>query len=205
VLLLKRGMRSKLTISHLNTCQLPKFIILNEYEKPYFKTELDTIANRYGTWDTESGSKKSFSNVLDGGDDWYGTVKDIKKSGSFGMAPYKAFITYFETIILNLRDKITKHINHGRSVFAYITKYPLDIPNVIHTVRTGIFSIAKELDIPITLVAIDFIDTKFHNIQKQNFHLEIGDTFKVDNIQQAVYNSRKYYKKTGYKSIWILW
>jgi hypothetical protein len=96
----------------------------------------------------------------------------------------------------NTKTEITKHINHGRSIFAYITKYPLDIPNVIHTVRTGLFSIAKELDIPVTLVAIDFIDTQFHNIQKQNFHLEIGDTFKVDNIQQAVYKSRKYYKKT---------
>jgi hypothetical protein len=83
---------------------------LDEYEKPYFKTELDTIANRYGTWDTESGSKKSFSNVLDGGDDWYGTVKDIKKSGSFGMDPYKLFIKYFETTISDLRDKIEKHI-----------------------------------------------------------------------------------------------
>ena len=62
--------------------------------------------------------------------------------------------------------------------------------------RTGLFSIAKELDIPITLVAIDFVDTQFNNIQKQNFHIEIGDTFKVDNIQDAVYKSRKYYKKT---------
>ena len=96
----------------------------------------------------------------------------------------------------NTKTEIIKHINDGRSIFAYITKYPLDIPNVIHTVRTGLFSIAKELDIPITLVAIDFVDTQFNNIQKQNFHIEIGDTFKVDNIQDAVYKSRKYYKKT---------
>ena len=96
----------------------------------------------------------------------------------------------------NTKSEIIKHINDGRSIFAYITKYPLDLPNVIHTIRTGLFSIAKELNIPITLVAIDFIDTEFHNIQKQNFHIEIGDTFIVNNIEDAIYKSRKYYKKT---------
>ena len=96
----------------------------------------------------------------------------------------------------NTKSEIIKHINDGRSIFAYITKYPLDLPNVIHTIRTGLFSIAKELNIPITLVAIDFIHTEFHNIQKQNFHIEIGDTFIVNNIEDAIYKSRKYYKKT---------
>ena len=57
-------------------------------------------------------------------------------------------------------------------------------------------SIAKELNIPITLVAIDFIDTKFNNIQRQNFHIKIGETFKVDNIREAIHKSRKYFQKT---------
>ena len=101
----------------------------------------------------------------------------------------------------NTKNEIISHVNDGRSIFAYITKNPLDIPNVIHTVRTGLFSIAKELNIPITLVAIDFIDRKFNNIQKQNFHIEIGETFYVDNIKQAVYKTRKYYNKTLTKFI----
>lgn len=101
----------------------------------------------------------------------------------------------------NTKDDILKHISEGRSIFAYITKYPLDIPNVINKVRTGMFSIAKELDIPITLVAIDFVDTKYFNIQRQNFHIEIGETFKVDTIQNAVYKTRTYYKKTLTKFI----
>ena len=101
----------------------------------------------------------------------------------------------------NTKNEIISHVNDGRSIFAYITKNPLDIPNVIHTVRTGLFSIAKELNIPITVVAIDFIDRKFNNIQKQNFHIEIGETFYVDNIKQAVYKTRKYYNKTLTKFI----
>jgi hypothetical protein len=99
------------------------------------------------------------------------------------------------------KNEIITHVNQGRSIFAYITKYPSDKPNVIHTVRSGLFSIAKELNIPITLVAIDFIDTKFNNIQKQNFHIEIGETFKVDNIREAIYKSRKYFQKTLTKFI----
>ena len=96
----------------------------------------------------------------------------------------------------NTKTEIIGHVNEGRSIFAYITKYPLDIPNIIHSIRTGLFSIAKELGIPITLVAFDFIDTQFHNIQTQNFHIEIGETFKVDNIREAVYKTRKYFRKT---------
>lgn len=96
----------------------------------------------------------------------------------------------------NTKNEILKHIKEGRSIFAYITKYPQDIPNVIHKVRTGMFSLAKELNIPITLVAIDYIDTQFYNIQKQNFHIDIGETFFVDNIQNAIYKTRKYYSKT---------
>jgi hypothetical protein len=99
------------------------------------------------------------------------------------------------------KNQILKHVNEGRSIFAYITKYPLDIPNVINSVRTGMFSIAKELNIPITLVAIDFIDTKFNNITKQNFHIEIGETFNIDNISEAVYKTRKFYSKTLTKFI----
>jgi hypothetical protein len=101
----------------------------------------------------------------------------------------------------NTKKEIVEHVSKGRSIFAYITKYPLDIPNVIHSVRSGMFSIAKELNIPITLIAFDFVDTQFHNIQKQNFHIEIGDTFKVDSVQDAIYKTRKFYNKTLTKFI----
>lgn len=99
------------------------------------------------------------------------------------------------------KNTILEHLTNGRSIFAYVTKYPLDIPNVIQNIRTGMFRIAKELNVPITLIAFDFVDTQFHNIQKQNFHIEIGDTFKVNSIQDAIYKTRKFYKKTLTKFI----
>jgi hypothetical protein len=101
----------------------------------------------------------------------------------------------------NIKNEILNHIKEGRSIFAYITKYPHDIPNMIHNVRSGMFSLAKELNIPINLVAIDYIDREFYNIQKQNFHIEIGETFNVDNVQDAIYKTRKYYRKTLTKFI----
>ena len=96
----------------------------------------------------------------------------------------------------NTKNEILKHVNEGRSIFAYITKYPQDIPNRIHKVRSGMFSLAKELNIPVTLVVFDYVDTQFYNIQKQNYQIEIGETFYVDNLQDAIYKTRKYYRKT---------
>jgi hypothetical protein len=92
------------------------------------------------------------------------------------------------------KKEIIEHVKNGRSIFTYITKYPRDIPNYIPKIRSGMFSIAKELDLPITLVAIDYIDIKFNIIQDQNFYIEIGDTFKVDNIQESIYKARKFYR-----------
>jgi len=96
----------------------------------------------------------------------------------------------------NTKKEIIKHINEGRSIFAYITKYPENVPNIINKVRSGMFSLAKELDIPITLVAIDYIDTKLCNIERQNFHIDIGDTFNVIDIRDSICKTRKYYGKT---------
>ena len=101
----------------------------------------------------------------------------------------------------NTKKEITEHINQGRSIFTYVTKYPRDIPNFIAKIRTGIFSIAKELDIPITLVAIDYIDIKYNIISEQNFQIEIGDTFKVDNVQLSIHRARKFFRNTMTKFI----
>ena len=105
----------------------------------------------------------------------------------------------------NIKNEMTNHITKGRSIFAYINtaKYPQDNPNIVYSsIRSGLYNIAKELDIPITLIAFDFIDTTFCNIQKQNFHIEIGETFKVENVREAIYKTRKFYNKalTKFKS-----
>jgi hypothetical protein len=99
----------------------------------------------------------------------------------------------------NIKNGITTHIKENRSIFAYINnaKYPQDNPSIVYSsIRSGLYNIAKELGIPITLVAFDFIDTAFCNIQKQNFHIEIGETFKVENVREAIYKTRKFFNKT---------
>ena len=59
-----------------------------------------------------------------------------------------------------------------------------------------IFCIAKQLNIPITLVCIDYIDTYFGAITKQNFRIRIGDTFMVDDVSSNVFEVKKFFKET---------
>ena len=92
------------------------------------------------------------------------------------------------------KNEISKHINQGRSVLSYITKYPKLRPNYIPTIRSGLFNISKELNIPITLVAIDYVDIKYGIMFKQNFNIVIGDTFIVENVQDSMYIAKKFYK-----------
>ena len=93
------------------------------------------------------------------------------------------------------KNEITKHINEGRSVLAYITKYPRLRPNYIPSIRSGLFNISKELNIPITLVAIDYVDINYGIMFKQNFNIVIGDTFNVENVSESMYKAKKFYKE----------
>lgn len=94
------------------------------------------------------------------------------------------------------KNEILKHINEGRSILAYITKYPSLRPNYIPSIRSGLFNISKELNIPITLVAIDYVDITNGIMFQQNFNIVIGDTFDVENVSQSMYKTKKFYKKT---------
>ena len=95
------------------------------------------------------------------------------------------------------KKEILKHLREGRSIFSYVTQYTYyGYPNYNFKVRKGLFNIAKELNIPITLVAIDYIDIKNHVIKKQNFGITIGDTFKIDDIDNDVYKSKIFFRNT---------
>lgn len=100
----------------------------------------------------------------------------------------KAKDSYEETKI-----QVMEHINAGRSVFSYVSKTPRLGPTHIQNMRSGMFKIAKELNLPVTPIVIDSIDMKFGAIPYQNFNLEIGDSFYVDDINQAVINTKKFY------------
>ena len=94
------------------------------------------------------------------------------------------------------KQEILHNIKSGRHVFAYVSKPPKLRPDYISSVRTGLFSIAKQLNIPITLVCIDYIDTYFGAITKQNFRIRIGDTFMVDDVSSNVFKVKKFFKET---------
>jgi len=94
------------------------------------------------------------------------------------------------------KSEIVKHIKEGRSILSYITKYPRLRPNYIQSIRSGLFNISKELNIPITLVAIDYADINNGIMYKQNFNIVIGDTFNVENVSESIYKTKKFYKKT---------
>lgn len=94
------------------------------------------------------------------------------------------------------KKQILEHTRQGRSIFTYITKHPKHKINYISKIRTGVFHIAKELDIPITPIVIDFIDTKFGSIPYQNFRIITGETFKVTNVKKQVYVTKVFFRNT---------
>jgi hypothetical protein len=96
----------------------------------------------------------------------------------------------------NTKNEISKNIKEGRSIFAYVTKTPRLGPTYIQDIRSGMFKLAKELNIPVTLMSIDYIDSKMGMIQSQNFHIEIGETFMVNDINESVHIAKKYFKNT---------
>ncbi len=100
----------------------------------------------------------------------------------------KAKDSYEET-----KNQVLDHINAGRSVFSYVSKTPRLGPTYIQNMRSGMFKIAKELNLPVTPIVIDAIDMKFGSIPYQNFNIEIGDSFYVDDVNEDVINTRKFY------------
>lgn len=96
----------------------------------------------------------------------------------------------------NTKKQIKEHINKNRYIFTYVTNNKKYKFNYISKIRSGVFHIAKELNIPITLLAIDYIDTKFGTIPYQNFRIHVGDTFYVEEPKNSIYKCKKFFKNT---------
>lgn len=94
----------------------------------------------------------------------------------------------------NTKKEVYKNIKEGRSVFSYITKTPRLGPTYIQNIRTGMFKLAKELNVPVTLIAIDYIDSTIGMIKSQNFNIVVGDTYDVVDINDSVYRAKKFFK-----------
>jgi hypothetical protein len=94
----------------------------------------------------------------------------------------------------NTKKEVCKNIKEGRSVFSYITKTPRLGPTYIQNIRTGMFKLAKELNVPVTLIAIDYIDSTIGMIKSQNFNIVVGDTYDIVDINDSVYRAKKFFK-----------
>lgn len=92
----------------------------------------------------------------------------------------------------NIKNKVYEHINNGTSVFTYANH---GISGTTGRIRTGLFKIAKKLNITITQIAIDNINYLFNCIQYQRFEIKIGETFYVnDPIRDAIKTHRFFSK-----------
>ena len=97
----------------------------------------------------------------------------------------------------DVQNQIRQKLLEGKSILAYVTtkEFKGDNHLYIGRVRTGMMRIAKELDVTITPVVMDSIDTPWGIISRQNFRIHVGETFKVDDPVSAALRVRKVYTK----------
>lgn len=93
----------------------------------------------------------------------------------------------------NIRHKISNFINNGTSVFAYANH---GVYGTTGRIRTGLFKIAKTLNITITQIAIDNINSTFSSIPYQRFEIKIGKTFYVQNPTIDAIKTHKFFSKS---------
>ena len=86
----------------------------------------------------------------------------------------------------DMRDKISQETKKGKSVFCYIEDMKNDKKNYsISELRSGIFSIAKELKIPIVPVVMDTL-VPSDAVTMGKFRIIVGDHRKVENVKTCM-------------------
>lgn len=105
----------------------------------------------------------------------------------------------FDDVKNIIKDKII----NGKYVFCYINKSPYINRHNYGKHHSGMYNIAKELNIPITLVAFDNIDmTWYGSIKDQPFTFTIGPTFYIypnESINYYKYITKKFFRKNTEK------
>ena len=106
-----------------------------------------------------------------------------------------------------MKEKIKEMCDKGFYIFVYIEKQFSNINDeTLGTLRNGVFSIAKELDIDVTPIAFDrILYSKTYMLKKQNYQICVGDTFKVSSVNESKYKTRRflgdrirYFKRTKF-------
>jgi len=89
----------------------------------------------------------------------------------------------------HVKDRIKCSLEKNISVIGYCNK-----PRKMINMRTGLFRIAKELNVTITPIVFDTIDVCNFQILKQNFQIYVGKSFYVSDIEKDVKNVKKIFK-----------
>jgi hypothetical protein len=93
----------------------------------------------------------------------------------------------------DVKRQIKQRIKENVSVAGLVSTEDTKLARI----RTGLFRIARELNIPVTPVVIDTIDIAVDfRIVKQNFQIYVGESFYVsDNVYNDTYRVRKLFKE----------
>jgi hypothetical protein len=103
---------------------------------------------------------------------------------------------FFET-----QKKIKEKMDDGYHIFCYVERkyHNRDKIYDVDSIRSGIFSIAKNINATITPLVIDHIDHFMGFVDNSSFKIHIDDTRIVGNVEKEIKNVEKLYKKMLYK------
>lgn len=92
----------------------------------------------------------------------------------------------------NIKREIKKCVNDGLSILGYVTT---DSNINICRVRTGLFRIAQELNIPVTPLVFDTVNISNFRITEQNFQIYTGNSFYVSDPEKDCRKVKKLFKE----------
>jgi hypothetical protein len=92
--------------------------------------------------------------------------------------------------------KVKYKIKKGYSIFSYVERDSGKRKNEyeVSSFRSGIFNIAKKLNVTITPICIDHLRHNYGIIKNNKFQVKIGETFYVENVEKAMDNVKKFFK-----------
>jgi hypothetical protein len=123
--------------------------------------------------------------------DWIINYSKLDKIVSGFIIRYKDGGTY-NSIKTQIADKISQKY----CVFSYVSKGKNQKYRYITKIRSGMFRIANELQVPIVPVCIDYIDSVYGAIPKQRFEIRVGNMMFVNDIKKSINIVRKFFVKT---------
>ncbi len=96
----------------------------------------------------------------------------------------------------SVKTQVEEHLAAGRHIFSYIN-HPSNIhPRHYERYRTGMLRIAQELDIPVTPMAIDQLETGIGGaLCEQSFQVWLGEPFYVTDVEHDLQLVQQFFRK----------